>query len=161
MFDVYGEFDSYKELNEAAAGQKEEGDKDALLDLAAENGIDAEDAVAYFDGEEEELCTPLMAAFGKLQVEAAELKPTEIMLDWLEYIKALCLADDQMKLAVRKKGKSLRGCIAHILAWSFKHQREIDRELLKAAGVSAGKVTMGIPGVGQTKRLIAEYYLEA
>ena len=40
MFDKYGEFDSAKELNAAAEGQKAEGDLEALIELAAENGCD-------------------------------------------------------------------------------------------------------------------------
>lgn len=40
MFDKFGEFDSFEEINKAAAGQKEEGDEAALKDLAKENGID-------------------------------------------------------------------------------------------------------------------------
>lgn len=160
MFDKYGEFDSAKELNAAAEGQKAEGDLEALIELAAENGIDKEDAEDYYDGATEELATPIMAAFGKLEVEAAKLKPTEIMSDWFEYIKKECVENEDMAAAVRKKGKSLSGCIAHILAWSFKNMYDIPPEIKKAAQVT-GNVKMGIPGVGQAKRLIWEYYLEA
>ena len=39
MFERFGEFDSYKELNEAAEGQFNEGDEESLRILAAENGI--------------------------------------------------------------------------------------------------------------------------
>ena len=45
MFDKFGEFDSVEELNRAAAAQKAEGDEQALVLLAQENGIDKEDAV--------------------------------------------------------------------------------------------------------------------
>ena len=44
MFDLFGEFDSAEELNLAAAGQREQGDREALISLAKENGIDQEDA---------------------------------------------------------------------------------------------------------------------
>ena len=44
MFDKFGEFDSVEELNRAAAGQKEQGDLEALISLAIENGLDKEDA---------------------------------------------------------------------------------------------------------------------
>lgn len=47
MFEKFGEFDSVEELNRAAAGQKAEGDEEALLILAEENGIDREDAEDY------------------------------------------------------------------------------------------------------------------
>ena len=38
---------------------------------------------------------------------------------------------------VRKKGKSLKGCIAALLKWSFSNQQQIDKDIIKAAGVSA------------------------
>ena len=47
MFDKFGEFDSHTELNEAAVGQLEQKDYEALFELAAENGIDREEAQDY------------------------------------------------------------------------------------------------------------------
>ena len=44
MWDKFGEFDSAEELNRAAAAQKAEGDREALIMLAEENGIDRDDA---------------------------------------------------------------------------------------------------------------------
>lgn len=66
MFEKFGEFDSVEELNRAAAAQKAEGDEEALVALAEENGIDKEDAEDYMDDCADELATPLMAAMGKL-----------------------------------------------------------------------------------------------
>ena len=40
MFEKYGEFDSAEEINEAVKAQLEEGDTDAILEIAMENGID-------------------------------------------------------------------------------------------------------------------------
>ena len=159
MFEKFGEFDSWEEINKAAEGQKAEGDEEALLILAKENGIDKEDAEDYFDGAIQELCTPLTAAFGKLDVENEDLKPKDIMDDWYKYIMTLVAADEQMAIAVRKKGKSLKGCIAKLLKWSFEHQQKVDKDILQAAGVSASKVTIGIPGMGTAHKIIKEYYL--
>lgn len=159
MFDKFGEFDSCEELNRAAAGQLEQGDHEALLALAKENGIDEEDARDYIDGIVDELANPLMAAFGKLDIEAEELKPYEIMDDWMQYIKIRCQESEEMAAAVRKKGKSLKGCIGALLEWSFKNQHAIDKEILKAAGVTADRCTLGIPGMGRAKKIITEYYL--
>lgn len=75
MFDTFGEFDSAEELNAAAAGQKAEGDTGALKELAEENGIDEDDVQDYMDGVTDSLCTPLTAAYGKLAVETAVLRP--------------------------------------------------------------------------------------
>ena len=68
LFEKFGEFDSAEELNRAAAAQLAEGDIDAIYGIAEENGIDREDAEDYIDGAAPELCTPIMAALGKLKV---------------------------------------------------------------------------------------------
>lgn len=158
MFDNFGEFDSAEELNRVAAEQLAKGDTDAIYALAKENGIDVEEADDYIDGLTKELCGPLMAANGKLDVEEAELQPYEIMKDWVQYIRARCLEAPEMALAVRRKGKSLRGCIAALLKWSFANAKDVDKDIIKAAGISAPRVTLGIPGMGQAKKIITEYY---
>ena len=97
-----------------------------------------------------------MAALGKLKVEAAELEPQEIMEDWLTYIRI------QWAEAVRKKEKSLRGCIAKLLAWSFKNAKNVDEKIVKAAGIKQGyPVKLGIPGMARARRIITEYYTGA
>lgn len=158
MFDRFGEFDSADEINESAEGLCNEGDIDSLKILAKENGIDEAYVEMYAAGDIPVLCDVASAAIGKLELEAKELKPKEIMEDWLEYIKACCAEDEDMAAAVRKKGKSLKGCIADILMWSFKEKYKVDKDIVKAAGINA-RVEMGIPGMGTVKRLIKKYYL--
>lgn len=162
MFEKFGEFDSYEELNRAAAAQLAEGDKEAIYAIAEENGIDREDAEEYIDGDAAELVTALMAANGKLKVEAAELQPKEIMTDWLNYIQIQCFEDPEMCLAVRRKGKSLKGCIGKLLKWSLDHAEDVDKDIVKAAGLPSWAqrgCKLGIPGMGTAKQLIKEYYL--
>lgn len=158
MFERFGNFDSSEELNMAAEGMKAEGDKDSLILLALENGIDREDAEDYFDGPGNELVNPLMAAVGKLEVEKREFTVQEIVEDWYQYILSVCGETEDMARAVRKKDKSLKGCIAEILKWSFKNCYAVDKEILKAAGVN-GTVKMGIPGMGRAKEIIRQYYM--
>lgn len=160
MFDRFGEFDSAKELNELAINLRKEGDAESLRIMAKENGIDEEIVEVFLNRDIDFLCDVMAAAIGKIEVESAELKPAEIMEDWVEYIKGRCLEDDALAAAIRKKGKSLRGAIAALLKWSFKHQQTVDKDILKAAGVTAGKCTLGIPGMGTAKRLITEYYMK-
>lgn len=136
-----------------------EGDLNAVYAIAEENGIDREDAQDYIDGACLQLVNPLMAAYGKIDVESAELHMKGIMGDWVGYIKARCGEDRKTAEAVRKKGKSLKGCVAALLCWSFKNQQEIDPGILRAAGVS-GRVTLGIPDMRKAKQLITEYYLK-
>lgn len=159
MFDRFGEFDSYTEINELAENLFNEGDVDSIKILARENGIDAEMVEAYIEGEIPELCDAMTAAFGKIEVECQELKPKDIMEDWVEYLKSQCSDNEQIALQVRKKEKSLKGCIGALLAWSFKNQQPVDKDIVKAAGVNASRVTLGIPGMGRTKKIIREYYL--
>lgn len=155
---IFGEFDSYKELNKAAAGQKAEGDIKALKDLAKENGIDEYDVEDYIKGDIDELTTALTAALGKIEVESSELEPIEIMEDWVEYIKLRCAEDEAMAIAVRKKGKSMKGCIAELLKWSFKNAQTVDEDIKKAAGVNQN-CKLGIPGMRRAKDIITKYYL--
>lgn len=159
MFDKFGEMDSYKEINELAENLFNEGDRASLKAMAKENGIPDDFVSMYLEGGIAVLCDPVTAAIGKVDAECAVLKPKEIMEDWVEYIKGQCVEDESLAFCVRKKGKSLKGCIAALLFWSFKNQQQIDSDIVKAAGVSAGRVTLGIPGMGRAKRIIKGYYM--
>lgn len=159
MWERFGEFDSAAEINALAVNLRKEGDKESLKVLARENGIDPDLAEAFWEGDLLYLCDDMAAAIGKIDVEAKELKPVEIMADWVEYLKARCFEDPETARAVRRKGKSLKGAVAALLTWSFKNQVQVDKDIIKAAGVSAGRVTLGIPGMARAKRLMADYYL--
>lgn len=159
MFDRFGEFDSAAEINETAVNLRAEGDRESLKVLAEENGIDADILEAFMNGDLFYLCDNMTAAIGKVEVEAKQMKCGEIMGDWVEYIKAQCFEKPAVAEAVRKKGKSLEGCIAAILKWSFKNQIPVDKKIMKEAGVTAGKCTLGIPGMARAKKIITEYYL--
>ncbi|MDD7390041.1 MAG: hypothetical protein PUG60_10430 [Lachnospiraceae bacterium] len=159
MFELFGEFDSYEEINELAENLFNEGDMDSLKKMAAENGIPEDITDLYIGAVLPVLCDPLTAAIGKIEIECQELKPKEIMEDWVEYLKGQCMENEQIALQVRKKGRSLKECIAALLKWSFKNQQQVDKSIVKAAGVTAGKVTLGIPGMGRAKRIIRDYYM--
>lgn len=159
MFDKFGEFDSYEEINKAAEGLKEEGDTESLKELAKENGIDIEDVQDYLDGIADALTNKSMAALGKLEIEVADLAPKDIMEDWTDYIRTLiCSGDEAFQIAFRKKSKSLKGCIGSLLRWSHEHMHKIDDDIKKAAGFT-GNVKLGIPGSARAKKIIKEYYL--
>ena len=145
MFDTFGEFDSAEEINKAAAGQLAQADTQAIRDIARENGLDPADAEDYIDGE-------------VIKVEEEKLKPVEIVQDWINYIKAQVTEHPDMAVAVRRKGKTIKGCIAELLKWSFKNCYPVDKDIVKAAGVGAS-VKMGIPGMGRAYEIIKAYYL--
>ena len=159
MFDKFGEMDSFGEINEVAENLFNEGDTASIKTMAKENGIDKEYVEMYLSGDIPVLCDAMTAALGKIDVEVADLKPKEIMKDWVEYLRGQCMENELLAFNVRKKGKSLKGCIAALLMWSFKNQQPIDKGIIKAAGVSAGKVALGIPGMARAKQIITAYYM--
>lgn len=159
MFDKFGEMNSYKEINELADNLFNEGDQESLKEMAKENGIMQEFVEMYLQGDIPVLCDPLTAALGKIDVEAEELKPKEIMEDWVEYLRGQCMENEILAYQVRKKGKSLKGCIAALLKCSFANQIPVGQDILKEAGVKAGRVTLGIPGMARAKKIITDYYM--
>lgn len=159
LFEKFGELNSFEEINELAENLFKEGDTESLKAVAKENGIQNEFVEMYLRGDIRVLCDPLTAAMGKIDVEAEELKPKEIMEDWVEYLRGQCMENEILAFQVRKKGKSLKGCIAALLKWSFSNQQQIDKDIIKAAGVSTGRVTLGIPGMARAKKIIKEYYM--
>lgn len=159
MFDKFGEMNSAAEINELADNLFNEGDTASIKTMAKENGIDKEYVEMYLSGDIPVLCDAMTAALGKIDIEVADLKPKEIMEDWVEYLRGQCMENELLAFNVRKKGKSLKGCIAALLMWSFKNQQPIDKGIIKAAGVSAGKVTLGIPGMTKAKQIITDYYM--
>lgn len=159
MYEKFGELNSCEEINELAENLFNEGDADSLKDMAKENGIPTEFVEMYLQGDIPLLCDPLTAALGKIEVEVEDLEPKEIMQDWVEYLRGQCMENEALAIRVREKNKSLKGCIAALLSWSFKNQQNIDKDIIKAAGVSAGRVTLGIPGMARAKKIIRDYYL--
>lgn len=158
MFDKFGEM-TCQEINELAENLFNENDIESLKAMAKENGIGEEFVDAYMEGEYPELCDPLTAALGKLEIEKEDLKPTHLMRDWVSYIEAQCLDNLELAAAVRGKGKTLKGCIGELLKYSFSNRIKVDPEIVKAAGVKNAKVEFGVPGMGEAKRIIREYYL--
>lgn len=160
MFDKFGEIERAADFNELAENLKAEGDTGSLMELAAENGIDPEAAQAFLDGELPFLADAMTFAIGKITMEEKKLKPKEIMEDWVDYIKAQCNDSEAMAAAVRKTDRSLEGCIAKLLQWSYQNAYSIPSGITEAAGIRNATVKLGIPGSGTAKRIIREYYLK-
>lgn len=167
MFDKFGEFDSVEELNRAAAAQLAEGDTEAIVAIALENGLDKEDAEDYIDGIVDMLATPTMAAAGKLKLEAEDLELKGIVSDWKDQIFEECLASDLMCAAVRRKGKSLKECLAQILRYAFENKVRVSNKIVDITKVThnGNEVPMqkplflGIPSKAEARKLIKQYYL--
>ena len=165
MFEKFGEFDSYEELNRAAAAQKAEGDEEALIAIALENGLDKEDAEDYMDGCEEELATVTTAAVGKLKIETAEYKIAGVLKDWVEELNTMCMEDPAMAVAVRKKGKGLDGYIAALAENGYTNRAIVDKRIVDKAPnckkvVGNHEFAIGVPDKATRKKLAKKYYLE-
>lgn len=170
MFDKYGEFDSAEEMNRAAAAQLAQGDDDAILGIARENGLEEGDAQDYIDGIVPELATPLMAADGKLKVEAEDLEIKEgVLAQWTGMIRQLCTEDPKLCHAVRRKGKQLKECMALMIQYSFDNKVAVSRKILNITEVHVngklepfrGPLHLGYPDNAKARKLIREYYLGA
>ncbi len=160
MFDKFGEMNSCEDLNELAQNLFNEGDMDSVRIMAKENGIPEDYAEMYLEGTIPELCDPLIAATGKLDLESQELDLKGLMIDWVEYIKGLCMESDLMARKVRQKGKNLKSCMAVLLKYSFSNRAAVDKKIVKEAGVSGARVEFGVPGMAEAKKMIKEYYLK-
>lgn len=161
MFDKFGEFDSAAEIAEAIQAQIDEGDERSAIEIGLENGIDEMDVEDILDGSAsaEEVLTPCVVALGKLQIEAeAHKKNDSIIVDWIEYIKALAIDSEEIAKNIRKKGKSLNGCLGELLKFSYQHAFDIPQDIVKAAGITGAKVKLGIPNAGKCKEIIRRYY---
>ena len=108
MFDIFGEMETAEEINDVARSLKEEGERENLDKLCAENGIDAELAELYWDGEIDFVTDQLMAAVGKLDMEVKEAKGQNGYLESIaNFLKAEAEKDQDLAIAIRKKGKKL------------------------------------------------------
>ena len=157
----FGVFDTVEELNRAAAAQKAEGDEEALIALALENGLDREDAEDYMDGGDW-LCTPYMAAIGKINLEAAELDLQGTLKDWKDFLIQI-LTDyeggDSLADAVFRPEKHLIDVLAAGLKRSSQNRITVDKKIIKAAGLPDSAAYMGDCGRDELRGIIMDYYL--
>ena len=97
LYEKFGEFDSADEINKLAQNLLKEGDKASIYALAKENGIAKDYADMMVEGAFPALCDATTAAIGKIDVEVEEMKPKGIMVDWVEYIKAVCMENGDIR----------------------------------------------------------------
>lgn len=168
MWEKHGEFDSAEELNKKAAELLADRKTAEILELAAENGIDKEDAEGFIDKYEFELATPMMAAEGKLKIEAEKLKLAGILSEWRDILLTMAAEDEKLRAAIRKKGKSLAGCMAALIRFAFENKVEVSADIVKVTKVTHnGKeeamrspLYLGIPTQADAKKIMREYYMK-
>lgn len=162
MFDKFGEFDSAEEINKAAAGL----DKEELKKMAVENGLDEYDVEDYCNGLVKELATPMTAALGKLKIEKTELELKGVLEDWYDIVVDMCVNEETVRIAVRRKNKSLKVFMSRVLSIAFDTKERVSDQIVKITKVKNGKENMkgpiylGIPNRAEIKKICRDYYLE-
>ena len=165
----FGIFNTVEELNRAAAAQKAEGDLEALIGLATENGLEKEDAEDYMESDDPEdcLCNATMAAIGKLNMEEKDLQLKSQMKDWKDFIVQM-LTDypmdhaedgDTLANAVFDPGKKLLDVLAAGLKLSSENRIKVDKRIIKAARLPESAAFIGMCGRDDLKKIILDYYL--
>ena len=143
MFDKFGKM-SYDELIRTAKAEKEEGDEEALIALAQENGLDQEDAEDYMDDLTEVLCTPREAAVARIEMEAKDLEVSGIWEEWKGFALEMCMQEEDLACAVCRKNRSLLGLFGKLLKLGFDSKQRVDKRICKEAGLNDNVYT-GIP----------------
>lgn len=157
----FGIFHTVEELNRAAAAQKAEGDLEALIGLALENGLDKEDAEDYMDDCADCLCTPYMAAIGKLNMEAGELKLESQLKDWKDFVIQIAenYQGDDLNNAIFSPEKHLLDVLAAGLKKASQNRIVVDKKIIKAAGLPDSAVHIGMCGRDELRQIVMDYYL--
>lgn len=156
MFDKFGKM-SYDELIRTAKAEKEEGDEEALIALAQENGLDKEDAEDYMDDLTEILCTPREAAAARIEMEAQDLKVSGIWEEWKGLALELCMDDEDLCCAACRKNKSLTELFGKLLKLGFEIKQQVNSEICKTAGLRTN-IWLGVPTRQQVMETIHDYY---
>lgn len=113
MYEVFGNFDSYEEINACAEGLLAAGDTEHLKTLAKENGIPEFLVESYLSGSGE-FTDWMNAALGKLEVEAAAHKDKYVPIQPVaDYLKSLCMEEEFARL-VRRRTKNMEDCMKYI-----------------------------------------------
>ena len=156
MFDKFGKM-NYDELIRTAKAEKEEGDEEALIALAQENGLDQEDAEDYMDDLTEVLCTPREAAVARVEMEAKDLEVSGIWEEWKVCVLEMCMQEEDLACAVCRKTRSLLGLFGKLLKRGFDSKQRVDKRICKEAGLNDSVYT-GIPTRQQVSETISNYY---
>ncbi len=157
----FGVFSTVDELNRAAAAQKAEGDLEALIGLALENGLDKEDAEDYMDFDTDRFVTPYQAAVAKLGIEEKDLKLESQMKDWKDYIVQIAMEyeGDELSNSIFRPDKKLEDVLAAGLKLASKNRIVVDKRIIKAAGLPDRAAYIGMCGRDELRKIVLEYYL--
>ena len=158
MYEIFGEFDSYEEINKKAAELKAAGNQHELRTLARENGLDEEDAQDFYSGAIEELTTPILAAMGKIEVEAKGIEIFGVFTDWKGEILSMCQQDADFAKEVRRKGKTLIECFAAVIEAESKKRKNVDKKITKLINGCPENLPMSTMTKKEQIEVIRRYY---
>ena len=163
MWERFGRFNSADEINRAAAAQKAEGDEEALVALAIENGFDREDAEDYMDGLTDRFCTTLSAALGRLRVEAEHLDlKNELAELYEELVSVLMDNGHKEEIMWGIMARSLDGYLAKVIDKGYEKAVTPHREILdKVTAIPQqykSQMKTGMPSKADRRAIMIEYY---
>lgn len=105
MWDKYGEFDSFEEINVKAKELLAAGQAEEVRVLAKENGIAPEMADYFITGAIDFLCDSMTAAIGKLNKEIKKYQKQYVAnaKEVKEYLET-CMSQETVKYSMHKYG---------------------------------------------------------
>lgn len=146
-----------QEFNDKAKELKEAGDTQGLQELAKKYGIEKEDLEDYLDGAAKNLATPLILALAAVEEAKKELDTKGVIADWLGVLASMAAGSEELADAITFDGKKIKDLLGKILKQAFETKIKVHDDIAKAAGIRT-PLYMGIPGTGDIKKIIGEFY---
>lgn len=147
---------STQEFNDKAKELKEAGDTQGLQKLAKMYGIEKEDLEDYLDGAET-LATPLILALAAIENAKKMYKTKGVIGDWMGVLESMAAESEELAEKITFSGKTIKELLGKILKQAFESKIQVHDDIAKAAGIRT-PLYMGIPGTGDLKKIIGEYY---
>ena len=147
---------STREFNDEANRLRSSGDTKGLYDLAEKYGIEKEDVEDYMDGTET-LATPLILALAAVERDRKKLDTKGVIGDWMGVLESMAADSEDLAEKIVFDGKQIKGLLGKILKQAFESKVRVNDDIAKAAGIRT-PLYMGIPGTGDVKKIIGEFY---
>ena len=146
-----------KEFNDKAKELKEAGDTQGLQELTQKYGIEKEDLEDYLDGAAKNLATPLILALAAIEEAKKELDTKGVIADWIGVLASMAAESEELADAITFDDKKIKDLLGKILKQAFKTKIKVHDDIAEAAGIRT-PLYMGIPGTGDIKKIIGEFY---
>lgn len=150
------DIESTQELNEQAEALKAAGKTDELKELAKRYGIEEEDVADFLDVGGH-LTNPLTLALATIERERKTLNTKGVIDDWTGVLSSMAADSEELADSITFSGKSIKDLLGKILKQAFETKVRVNDDIAKAAGIRT-PLYLGIPGIGDIKKLICEYY---